>query len=109
MTEGIIASIVCMSYMVAEQFDEFKKKFQHDAFFKYKLTTVERAKEFLRFVLKTEIVEMLDLERLMIVPNSFVDDVFARSYADILYKIPLKNSDKNIMIFVLIELKTDSY
>jgi hypothetical protein len=63
----------------------------------------------LRFALKPEILALLDLDRLEVVSGSFVDEIFARSFADILYRIPFKNREESAMIFVLIELKTNSY
>jgi hypothetical protein len=88
--------------------DKFKKKYQHDAFCKEKLRDVMKARKFLKYLLKPEVQELLDIRRLEIDPESFVDDELKRSYADVVYRIPLKDSDESIVVFILIELKTDN-
>ncbi|MDR1964764.1 MAG: Rpn family recombination-promoting nuclease/putative transposase [Planctomycetaceae bacterium] len=88
--------------------DEFKKKYQHDAFCKNKLQNVRKARKFLKYLFKPEVLEQLDLKRLQIEPESYVDENLKRYYTDVLYRIPLKNSNESIVVFVLIELKTDN-
>ncbi|MDR3199495.1 MAG: Rpn family recombination-promoting nuclease/putative transposase, partial [Planctomycetaceae bacterium] len=88
--------------------EEFRKKYQHDAFCKDKLKDVRVARKFLRYFLKTEIQEMLDIERLQIVPESLVDKHLKQAYLDIIYRVPLKNGDGTLVVFILIELKTNN-
>jgi predicted transposase/invertase (TIGR01784 family) len=88
--------------------EEFRKKYQHDAFCKRKLKNLQMAKKFLKHVLKPEVRKLVDIERLEIDPDSYIDKRLRRYYLDILYRIPLKDSEEQIMIFVLIELKTNS-
>ncbi|MDR2116441.1 MAG: Rpn family recombination-promoting nuclease/putative transposase, partial [Planctomycetaceae bacterium] len=88
--------------------DEFKKKYQHDAFCKSKLTNLRKARKFLKYILKPEVLELIDLSRLQIDPETYVDEELKRLYVDVLYRIPLKNSNEIIVVFILIELKTEN-
>ncbi|MDR1141549.1 MAG: Rpn family recombination-promoting nuclease/putative transposase, partial [Planctomycetaceae bacterium] len=88
--------------------DNIKKQFQHDAFCRNKLTELKKARGFLRHVLKPEVQDLVDLEKLEIDPDSHIDEQFRKHYVDVLYRIPLKNSEEHIVLFVLIELKTKS-
>jgi hypothetical protein len=88
--------------------DKFKKKYQHDAFCKSKLCNLRKARKFLQHILKPEVLELVDLTKLQIDPETYVDEELKRLYADVLYRIPLKNSNEMIVVFVLIELKTEN-
>jgi predicted transposase YdaD len=88
--------------------DEFKKKYRHDAFCKSKLCNLQKAQKFLKHILKPEVLELIDLSKLQIDPETYVDEELKRLYADVLYRIPLKNSNETIVVFVLIELKTQN-
>ncbi|MDR3198885.1 MAG: Rpn family recombination-promoting nuclease/putative transposase, partial [Planctomycetaceae bacterium] len=70
--------------------EEFKKKYQHDAFCKDKLCDVRKARMLLRHVLKPEVLKLLDLKNLKIDSGTFVNEELKRLYADVLYRIPLK-------------------
>ncbi|MDR0608644.1 MAG: Rpn family recombination-promoting nuclease/putative transposase [Planctomycetaceae bacterium] len=89
-------------------FDEFKKKYQHDAFCKRKLCNPQKARKFLKHILKPEVLELIDLNRLQIDPETYVDEDLKRLYLDVLYRVPLKNSNEVIVVFILIELKTEN-
>ena len=89
-------------------FDEFKKKYQHDAFCKNKLCNLQKARKFLKHILKPEVLELIDLNKLQIDPETYVDEDLKRLYVDVLYRIPLKNSNEIIVVFILIELKTEN-
>ncbi|MDR2704798.1 MAG: Rpn family recombination-promoting nuclease/putative transposase, partial [Planctomycetaceae bacterium] len=69
--------------------DEFKKKYQHDAFCKSKLCNLQKARKLLKHLLKTEVLELVDLTKLQIDPETYVDEELKRSYADVVYRIPL--------------------
>ncbi|MDR2438311.1 MAG: Rpn family recombination-promoting nuclease/putative transposase, partial [Planctomycetaceae bacterium] len=88
--------------------DEFKKKYQHDAFCKEKLKDVRTAQKFLRYFLDVKVQELLDLEQLQIDSDSLVDKHFKQAYLDIIYRIPLKNNGGTLVVFILIELKTNN-
>ena len=99
--------------MVDEQ-NSFRKRYQHDQFCKDHLRDPGKARKFLRLMLKPEMIDLLDLEHLELVSESFLDEELKKLYADVLYRIPVKadrRKDKdveNIVVFVLIELKTES-
>jgi hypothetical protein len=86
---------------------KLKKRYQHDEFCKDNLRDLGKARKFLRWLLK-EGAERLDLNRLELSSESFLDEDLKKLYADVLYRIPIKDSDENIVVFVLIELKTES-
>ncbi|MDR0610659.1 MAG: Rpn family recombination-promoting nuclease/putative transposase [Planctomycetaceae bacterium] len=88
--------------------DVFKKKYRHDAFCKSKLCNLQKARKFLKHILKPEVLELLDLAKLQIDPETYVDEELKRLYADVLYRIPIKNSNETIVVFILIELKTEN-
>jgi hypothetical protein len=88
------------------------KRYQHDQFCKDNLRDLDRARKFLRLMFKPEIIELLDLDNLELASESFLDEELKKLYADVLYRIPVKNGKANgidsIVVFVLIELKTES-
>ncbi|MDR1140616.1 MAG: Rpn family recombination-promoting nuclease/putative transposase, partial [Planctomycetaceae bacterium] len=92
----------------SDAFDEFRKKYQHDGFCKGKLKKVNTARKFLKHVLKPEVQDLIDLEKLEIEPESFVDKKLRSHYLDILYRVPFKNSNEHLVVFILIELKTSN-
>jgi predicted transposase/invertase (TIGR01784 family) len=85
---------------------ELQKKYRHDAFCKEKLLDVQYAREILKYLFRSEVRELLDLEKLTIDPESYIEDDLKKLYADVVYRIPIKKSKKNIVVFVLFELKT---
>ncbi|MDR1140834.1 MAG: Rpn family recombination-promoting nuclease/putative transposase, partial [Planctomycetaceae bacterium] len=99
--------------LLEQPFDEtalskFRKEFRHDEFGRNKLKEVRTARKFLIHVLKPEVKALLDIDKLEIDSESFVDDWLKSFYLDVLYRIPLKNSNEYLVIFILIELKTDN-
>ncbi|MDR2114935.1 MAG: Rpn family recombination-promoting nuclease/putative transposase [Planctomycetaceae bacterium] len=88
--------------------NEFKKTYQHDAFCKNKLRNLQIARKFLQHVLKPETLEVLDLDRLQIDPETYIDEELKQFYLDVLYRIPIKNSNEMIVVFILIEIKTQN-
>ncbi|MDR3111322.1 MAG: Rpn family recombination-promoting nuclease/putative transposase [Planctomycetaceae bacterium] len=88
-------------------FAEFKKKYQHDAFCKSQLQKVRKARKLLQHLFTAESLELIDLDKLEITSETFVDDELSRSYADVVYRVPLKNCDEVFVVYILIELKTD--
>ena len=89
-----------------------RKRYQHDQFCKDNLRDLDKARKFLRLMFKPEVIELLDLDRLELVSESFLDEELKKLYADVLYRIPVKaggqNQVENIVVFILIELKTES-
>jgi predicted transposase YdaD len=68
---------------------ELKKRYQHDEFCKDNLRDINKARKFLKWLLKSEIVELLDLDRLELSSESFLTEDLKKLYADILYRIPV--------------------
>ena len=89
--------------------EEIKKRFSHDAFCKEKLRDPDKAKELAKHLLKPETSILLDIDRLQIDPESYVDDELKQLFADVVYRIPVKESDEGIVVYILIELKTSNY
>ncbi|MDR1053868.1 MAG: Rpn family recombination-promoting nuclease/putative transposase, partial [Planctomycetaceae bacterium] len=88
--------------------DEFKKKYQHDAFCKNVLGNAQRSRNFLRYIFNPELINVLDLDKLKSTREFFVNDELKRSIADLVYRVPLKDRCKNASALILIELKTDN-
>ena len=91
-----------------ETYAEIKKRYSHDAFCKEKLRDPVKAKEFAKHILKPETAVLFDFDNLQIDPESYVDDDLKRLLADVVYRIPVKESDESIVVYILIELKTDN-
>ena len=91
-----------------KQQGEPRKRFQHDEFCKDNLRDLDKARKFLKWMLKPEVVELLDMDGLELSSESFLDEDLKKLYADVLYRIPVKDCDENIVVFILIELKTES-
>ena len=89
-----------------------RKRYQHDQFCKDNLRDLDRARKFLKLMFKPEIIDLLDLDNMELASESFLDEELKKLYADVLYRIPVKNGKANgvdsIVVFVLIELKTES-
>ncbi|MDR1480437.1 MAG: Rpn family recombination-promoting nuclease/putative transposase, partial [Planctomycetaceae bacterium] len=87
----------------------FEKKYQHDAFCKKKLKELKKAKEFLKFVLEKRTQDALDIDKLVIEPDSYVDEELRRHFVDILYRVPVKNGKRrDEVFFALLELKVNN-
>ena len=91
-----------------ERLDHLRKRYCHDEFCKENLRDLDKARKFLKLMLKPEIIDLLDLERLELSQESFLDEDLKKLYGDVLYQVPVKNSNENIIVFVLIELKTEN-
>ncbi|MFN3983631.1 MAG: Rpn family recombination-promoting nuclease/putative transposase, partial [Caldilinea sp.] len=55
----------------------------HDKFFKEMLTQPEAARSFLRDFLPPSVVEQLDLSRLQVVKDSFIDETLQEHFSDL--------------------------
>ena len=91
-----------------ERLDHLRKRYCHDEFCKNNLRDLDKARKFLKLTFKPEIIDLLDLERLKLSQESFLDEDLKKLYGDVLYQVPIKNSDENIIVFVLIEQKTEN-
>ncbi|MDR1384785.1 MAG: Rpn family recombination-promoting nuclease/putative transposase, partial [Planctomycetaceae bacterium] len=93
---------------ISKALDDFKKKYQHDSFCKEHLEDLKKARKFLQHVLPQDLQETLDIENLQVDKESYIDNDLKKLYADVVYSVPLKNSDESIVIYILIELKTEN-
>lgn len=77
----------------------------HDKFFKAALTQPEAARTFLRDYLPAEVAEALDLTRLQLAKDSFVDETLQEQFSDLLYEVGLRDGS-NAYVCVLFEHKS---
>jgi predicted transposase/invertase (TIGR01784 family) len=80
---------------------------QHDPLFRSAFEDLRLFRELLVWLVPF-VVELLDLDRTELQKDSFVDAELKTHYSDLLYKIPVKGTDKNVIVFVLLEHKTSS-
>ena len=67
------------------------------------LTNIEIGKDFLTIYLEKELLQKCDLSTLKIVPNTFITDDIKSLYADVIYKVKLKDNKGVMYAYVLIE------
>jgi predicted transposase/invertase (TIGR01784 family) len=77
----------------------------HDKFFKDALTQPGAARIFLRDYLPAEVAATLDLTRLQLVKDSFVDETLQEQFSDLLYEVGLRDGG-NAYVGVLFEHKS---
>lgn len=80
----------------------------HDEFFRKVFDTPRIAQAFCRYFLDPRLVCQLDLGRLKVVKDSFVDSDLRSHYSDVLYTVPLIGSGRKTYVFILIEHKSAS-
>ena len=78
----------------------------HDDFFTSTFQKKRLAKAFLRILLPDELVECLDLDGLTAEPRHITDELFKRLIADVIYRVPIKETDKHVDFFVITEHKS---
>ena len=77
----------------------------HDRFFKELLSERVNARDFFRYYLPPEIVAELDLRKIELVNDDFIDEELNEHLADLLYRVKLKHGDE-AFVFVLFEHKS---
>ncbi|HID51343.1 MAG TPA: Rpn family recombination-promoting nuclease/putative transposase, partial [Anaerolineae bacterium] len=77
----------------------------HDRFFKETFSRIEVARDLLANYLPPDVVNILDLDTLDTQPDSFVDVDLQEQFADLLYKVTLKDG-RPAYIYVLLEHKS---
>ena len=80
----------------------------HDTFFKKMFQMPSLAVAFLKKVLPAETLEWLNLEKLTIETNDFVDDYYRKTYSDMVYKIPIIGEDEYVCVHVIMEHKSQN-
>jgi predicted transposase YdaD len=78
-----------------------KKPTPHDAYFKATFGRPTAAAEFLRHYLPPEIVRLLDLTRLELEKDTFVDAQLRRHFSDLLYRVGLLAGGEAFIYFLL--------
>jgi predicted transposase/invertase (TIGR01784 family) len=78
----------------------------HDPFFRKILSNKQEAIDFLLASLPEIISRLLVLERLEFIQESFIGNKQEESRTDLLLKIPLKDSDSSVYIYLLFEHKS---
>jgi predicted transposase/invertase (TIGR01784 family) len=78
----------------------------HDKLFREVFQWHELAKAFLRSVLSVAIQEKLDIDRLTVEPKDFLSVIFKETRADMVYRVPIRDCDENLCIYVLLEHKS---
>jgi len=82
------------------------RQLDHNGFFTNTFQMKRLAKGFLRIALPGELRECLDLDDLTIEPTHLTDDVFTDRYADVIYRVPIKNTEHHVDFFVILEHKS---
>ncbi len=78
----------------------------HDKFFKEIFGKPELAADFARNYLPPAIVNSLDLASLEVQKESFVDEKLEESFADLIYRVRLRNSQETAFVCLLFEHKS---
>ncbi|EIC22649.1 hypothetical protein Thi970DRAFT_02927 [Thiorhodovibrio frisius] len=63
----------------------------HDCFFRENCVRPAVARRFLRHTLPPALLDDLDLDRLVISPDTFVTEALRKVYSDLVYQIPYRN------------------
>ncbi len=77
----------------------------HDRFFKETFSRIEVARDLLANYLPPEVAALLNLDTLEARSDSFIDPDLQEQFADLLYKVTLKNGDP-AYVYVLLEHKS---
>ena len=80
---------------------------QHDQFFRSAFSEPALFRHFLIWLVPL-LAELLDLDRMECEKDSFIDEQLKAHYSDVIYKIPLRGTNENVVVFVLLEHKTSS-
>ena len=79
----------------------------HDKFFKELLSDKAAARDFLRGVLPSEILNLINLDGLKANADSYVDEDLSEFFADLVFSVPYANTKRhNITISLLLEHKS---
>lgn len=88
---------------------EAKKLYlDHDGYFRetFEMTRIGRA--FLKKVLPPETLARLNLKKLTVEKRHFKDELFKDKIADVVYRVPVKETGKHVDFFVILEHKSYS-
>ena len=77
----------------------------HDKFFRESFSQLDIIKDFLEHYLSADICKLLDLNRITIQKDSFIDNEFHEHFSDLLFLIPLKEGGE-MYVYTLLEHKS---
>ena len=83
-----------------------RRPLSHDDFFTGTFQKKRLAKAFLRIALPSELLACLDLEGLIAEPRHITDELFKKLIADVIYRVPIKGTEKHVDFFVITEHKS---
>jgi hypothetical protein len=83
-----------------------KQPLQHSAFFELTFEMLMLAQAFLRCVLPAKLLARLDIEALTIEPKKLFDVLFKETRADVIYRVPIRDSAMHIDFFIILEHKS---
>lgn len=75
----------------------------HDLLVRKYLTNKDAAKDFLLAHLPAELLDICDLDSIIAEPTSYIEDDLREHCSDIVHKLKIKNSKKNVYIYTLVE------
>ena len=75
----------------------------HDDFFVETFSRKRLAIAFLMIILPKKLLELLDLDGLTAEPRHITDELFKHLIADVIFRVPIKGTDKHIDFFILLE------
>jgi len=78
----------------------------HDKFFTVTFQRKRLARSFLRILLPKKLLELLDLDGIVAEPRHITDELFQHLIADVVFRVPVKGTDKHIDFFILLEHKS---
>ena len=81
-------------------------KTAHDAFVRKFASERKTAVDFIRSAISRDIVTMLELDKMELTMDSFLSKKLRESRTDLLYRVPLKDSNSSIYIYILFEHKS---
>jgi predicted transposase/invertase (TIGR01784 family) len=79
----------------------------HDKFFKEIFGQPDLAADFVRNYLPSAIVNALNLDSLEVQKESFVDEKLKENFADLIYRVRLRNSSQSSFVCLLFEHKSN--
>ena len=78
----------------------------HDGYFTEMFGVKRIAVAFLKKTLPSITIDYLDLENLAVDDRNLTDDLFKKAIADVVYRVPIKNTKKHANFFVIVEHKS---
>ncbi len=78
----------------------------HDKFFKSIMSNIEVARDFFKTFLPKDVLNTIDLNTLKFTQNNFISGKLKETFADLVFKCKLKNSEHSAYISILLEHKS---